>query len=184
MRVRSSVATGTKSFLSYRFVSGKVETWTSSEPWVAETRLFACSTFQPAGAWNVSPAAATVCHCVFDLAAPDPSQPARITVANRSACLHRIIWGIRRAVTKRKDPTSMAKTKDKVYDAAENVKPYVERAMSDEKLRDDVMSAFSTAKELYSELVGGRGAVTLATRVATDEEIKDKLSEAVTTLRN
>ena len=29
----------------------------------------------------------------------------------------------------------MAKTKDKVYDAAENVKPYVERAMSDEKLR-------------------------------------------------
>ena len=78
----------------------------------------------------------------------------------------------------------MAKTKDKVYDAAENVKPYVERAMSDEKLRDDVMSAFSTAKELYSELVGGRGAVTLATRVATDEEIKDKLRDAVEDLRN
>ena len=67
----------------------------------------------------------------------------------------------------------MAKTKDKVYDAAENVKPYVERAMNDEKLRDDVLSAFSTAKELYSELVGGRGAVTLATRVATDDEIRD-----------
>jgi hypothetical protein len=73
----------------------------------------------------------------------------------------------------------MAKTRDKVYDAAENVKPYVERAMSDEKLRDDVMSAFSTAKELYSELVGGRGAVTLATRVATDDEIRDKLKDAV-----
>ncbi|HEV7639405.1 MAG TPA: hypothetical protein VGO39_00890 [Gaiellaceae bacterium] len=78
----------------------------------------------------------------------------------------------------------MAKTRDKVYDAAENVKPYVERAMSDEKLRDDVMSAFSTAKELYSELVGGRGAVTLATRVATDEEIRDKLKDAVEDLRN
>ena len=51
----------------------------------------------------------------------------------------------------------MAKTKDKVYDAAENVKPYVERAMSDDKLRDDVMSAFATAKELYNELAGGRG---------------------------
>ena len=50
----------------------------------------------------------------------------------------------------------MAKTRDKVYDAAENVKPYVERAMNDEKLRDDVLSAFATAKELYSELVGGR----------------------------
>jgi gas vesicle protein len=78
----------------------------------------------------------------------------------------------------------MAKTRDKVYDAAENVKPYVERAMSDEKLRDDVMSAFSTAKELYSELVGGRGAVTLATRVATDDEIRDKLKNAVEDLRN
>ena len=78
----------------------------------------------------------------------------------------------------------MAKTKDKVYDAAGNVKPYVERAMSDEKLRDDVMSAFSTAKELYNELIGGRGAVTLATRVATDEEVRDKLKDAVEDLRN
>jgi gas vesicle protein len=78
----------------------------------------------------------------------------------------------------------MAKTKDKVYDAAENVKPYVERAMSDEKLRDDVMSAFSTAKDLYNELIGGRSAVTLATRVATDDEIRDKLKDAVEDLRN
>ena len=78
----------------------------------------------------------------------------------------------------------MAKTKDKVYDAADNVKPYVQRAMSDEKLRDDVMSAFSTAKDLYNELIGGRGAVTLATRVATDEEVRDRLKEAVDDLRN
>jgi hypothetical protein len=78
----------------------------------------------------------------------------------------------------------MAKTKDKVYDAAGNVKPYVERAMADERLRDDVMSAFSTARELYNELIGGRGAVTLATRVATDEEIRDKLKDAVDDLRN
>ena len=54
----------------------------------------------------------------------------------------------------------MAKTTDKVYDAADNVKPYVQRALHDEKLREDVLSAFSTAKELYTELVGGRGAVT------------------------
>jgi gas vesicle protein len=78
----------------------------------------------------------------------------------------------------------MAKTKDKVYDTAGNVKPYVERAMKDEKLRDDVMSAFSTAKELYNELIGGRSAVTLATRVATDEEIREKLKEAVEDLRS
>jgi hypothetical protein len=78
----------------------------------------------------------------------------------------------------------MTKTRDKVYDAAGNVKPYVDRAMSDEKLREDVMSAFGTAKELYSELIGGRSAVTLATRVATDDEIREKLRAAVEDLRN
>ncbi len=78
----------------------------------------------------------------------------------------------------------MVKTKDKVYGAAENVKPYVERAMNDEKLRDDVMSAFATARDLYTELVGPRGAVTLATRVATDEDIREKLRATVDDLRN
>jgi hypothetical protein len=78
----------------------------------------------------------------------------------------------------------MAKTKDRVYDAAGNAKPYIERAMKDEKLREDVFSAFSTAKELYNELIGGRGAVTLATRVATDDDIRDKLREAVDDLRS
>jgi hypothetical protein len=78
----------------------------------------------------------------------------------------------------------MAKTKDKVYDAAGNVKPYVERAMSDEKLRDDVMSAFATAKDLYNELIGTRGAVTVASRVATDEEIREKLRGAIDDLRS
>jgi gas vesicle protein len=78
----------------------------------------------------------------------------------------------------------MAKTRDKVYDAAENVKPYVERAMNDDKLREDVMHAFATAKDLYSELIGPRGAVTLATRVATDDEIREKLKTAIDDLRN
>ena len=78
----------------------------------------------------------------------------------------------------------MAKTKDKVFDAAGNVKPYVDRAMKDEKLRDDVMSAFTTAKDLYNELVGGRSAVTLATRVATDEDVREKLKASIEDLRN
>jgi gas vesicle protein len=78
----------------------------------------------------------------------------------------------------------MTKTRDKVYDAAGNVKPYVDRAMRDDKLRDDVMSAFATAKDLYSELIGGRSAVTLATRVATDEEVREKLKAAIEDLRS
>jgi gas vesicle protein len=77
----------------------------------------------------------------------------------------------------------MAKTKDKVYDAAGNVKPYVERAMTDQRLREDVMSAFQTAKELYGELIGDRRPVTVAARVATDDDIKEKLKDAVEDLR-
>lgn len=78
----------------------------------------------------------------------------------------------------------MTKTKDKVYDAAGNIKPYVERAVSDEKLRDDVMHAFKTARQLYDELVGDRRPVNVAARVATDTEIRDRLKEAVDDLRS
>ena len=78
----------------------------------------------------------------------------------------------------------MAKTADKVYDAADSVKPYVQRAMHDEKLREDVLSAFATAKDLYNELVGGRTAVTLAQRVATDDEVREKMKAAIEDLRS
>jgi hypothetical protein len=76
------------------------------------------------------------------------------------------------------------KTKDKVYDAAGNVKPYVDRALSDEKLRADVISAFTTARDVYNELIGSRTAATVATRVATDEEVRAKLRAAVEDLRS
>jgi hypothetical protein len=76
------------------------------------------------------------------------------------------------------------KTKEKVYDAAGNVKPYVDRALSDEKLRADVISAFTTARDLYNELIGSRTAATVATRVATDEEIRMKLRAAIEDLRS
>jgi hypothetical protein len=76
------------------------------------------------------------------------------------------------------------KTKDKVYDAAGNVKPYVDRALSDEKLRADVISAFTTARDVYNELIGSRTPATVATRVATDEEVRAKLKAAVEDLRS
>ena len=46
----------------------------------------------------------------------------------------------------------MAKTKDRVADA----KPYVQRALQDEELREDLKSAFSAARGVYDELLGGR----------------------------
>jgi hypothetical protein len=78
----------------------------------------------------------------------------------------------------------MITTRNKVYDAAGNVKPYVDRAMTDERLRADVLSAFSIARELYEELMGSRDAVKAAQRVATDEEIRERLRDAVEDLRH
>jgi gas vesicle protein len=77
----------------------------------------------------------------------------------------------------------MANTRDKVADAAGTVKPYVERAMRDEELRDNVKSAFQTARDVYDELIGQRGMTTVAARVATDKDIQDRLRDAVDELR-
>jgi hypothetical protein len=77
----------------------------------------------------------------------------------------------------------MAKTKDRVSDAAGTVKPYVERAFKDEEVRENVKSAFEAARDVYNELFAGRGMVPIATRVATDKDIQDNLRSAVDDLR-
>jgi hypothetical protein len=77
----------------------------------------------------------------------------------------------------------MAKAKERVWDATENVRPYVERAMKDEELRKNMKDAFDAARDVYNELIGGRGVVPLATRVATDEDIQDNLRRAIDDLR-
>ena len=75
------------------------------------------------------------------------------------------------------------RAKDRVSEATENLKPYVERAMADEKLRDDVMRAFGSAREIYKDLMGEKSAITLASRVATDDDIRDRLRDAIDDLR-
>jgi hypothetical protein len=77
----------------------------------------------------------------------------------------------------------MTKTRDKVLDKAGGARPYIERAMKDEDLRDNVKNAFESAREVYNELIGGRGALPVATRVATDKDIQDRLKEAIDELR-
>ena len=77
----------------------------------------------------------------------------------------------------------MAKTKDKVFDSAKDVRPYIQRAMKDEDLRENVMTAFAAAREVYDELLGGRGAVSVARRVATDKDMQDNLKTALDELR-
>lgn len=77
----------------------------------------------------------------------------------------------------------MAKTTDKVMDRAGNARPYIERAFKDEDLRENVRNAYESARVVYNELIGGRGAIPVATRVATDKDIQDHLREALDELR-
>jgi len=77
----------------------------------------------------------------------------------------------------------MTRTKDKVLDRAGSAKPYIERAMKDEDLRLNVRNAFESARGIYDELIGKRGAIPVATRVATDKDIQDRLKEAIDELR-
>ena len=74
----------------------------------------------------------------------------------------------------------MAKAKDRVSD----VKPYVKRAIQDEELRDNLRSAFATARDVYDELIGNRGVTGVASKVATDKEIQDQLRSAIDDLRS
>jgi len=77
----------------------------------------------------------------------------------------------------------MAKTKDKVSDAADNVKPYFDRALHDEELRDNLRNAYKSARTIYAELIGKRGVSGVATRVATDRDIQDELRSTIADLR-
>jgi hypothetical protein len=77
----------------------------------------------------------------------------------------------------------MARTKERFTDTADNIRPYVERAVKDEEIRKNVRDAFDAARGVYNELMGGRGMVPVAARVATDDEIQDNLRRAVEDLR-
>ena len=78
----------------------------------------------------------------------------------------------------------MAKLQDRARDRASDVKPYIERALKDERVREDVKSAVATAREIYEQLMGGRAMTSVATKVATDKEIQQSLRDAIDDLRD
>jgi hypothetical protein len=78
----------------------------------------------------------------------------------------------------------MAKTRDRISDTAENVRPYVERAVKDEEVRENVKSALTAARNIYDELIGGRGVTYAATRMATDKDLQESLRSAIDDLRH
>jgi hypothetical protein len=77
----------------------------------------------------------------------------------------------------------MAKTRDKVADAADTVKPYVERALRDEELRESVRNAYQSARTIYDELVAKRNVTNVAQRVATDKDLQAELRSTIDELR-
>jgi hypothetical protein len=78
----------------------------------------------------------------------------------------------------------VAKGKETFAGAAETIRPYLERAMTDERLRDELMRAFTTARELYAEFMSDKSRpITIASRVATDDDLREKLREAIEDLR-
>ena len=78
----------------------------------------------------------------------------------------------------------MAKLQDRALDRANDVRPYLERALKDEQVREDVKSAILTAREIYGQLMGGRQITAAAARVATDEDIQESFRDAIDDLRS
>ena len=75
------------------------------------------------------------------------------------------------------------KSKEKVTDAVDTARPYVERLARDEELHDHVKKAYESARTIYDELLGNRGTTGIALRVARDKDLQDELRKAVQELR-
>jgi len=83
-----------------------------------------------------------------------------------------------------KDRSQMINTRDKVTDAAASARPYVERALHDKELRDNIRNAYISARAVYDELASRRKVSDAATRLAYDKDLQDELRNAVDELRN
>ena len=58
-----------------------------------------------------------------------------------------------------KDAGKMTYTKERAAAAAANARPYVERALRDEELRDNIRNAYTSARAVYEELSSRRKGV-------------------------
>jgi len=74
----------------------------------------------------------------------------------------------------------MAKTKEKALVNAEVLRPYVQRAMTDPELRQDLMSAFVTARTLYGQLGKGKGVKARVSDKDFQKDIQGLVAELTT----
>ncbi len=78
----------------------------------------------------------------------------------------------------------MTYTKEKVAGAASSARPYVERAIRDKELRDNVRNAYSSARAVYDELASRRKVSDAAAQLAGDKDLQDQLRNAIDELRS
>lgn len=77
----------------------------------------------------------------------------------------------------------MTNTKERVTDASATVRPYIERALRDEELRQNVKSAYSSARTLYDKLLAKSDVSDIAVGLASDDEVQKELKKVVEELR-
>src|SRR5207244_3239982 len=83
-----------------------------------------------------------------------------------------------------KDRFGRTSTKERVAGAASSARPYVERALRDKELRDNVANAYTSARAVYEELSSRRKVSDAASQLVGDKDLQDKLRKAVDELRN
>jgi len=78
----------------------------------------------------------------------------------------------------------MQNTKEKVAYAATSARPYVERALRDEELRDNIRNAYASARAVYEQLGSRKRMSDAASKLAGDKDIQDELRNAIDELRS
>jgi len=76
----------------------------------------------------------------------------------------------------------MAKTKEKQLIAAEALRPYVTRAMTDPELREDLLAAFVAARSLYGQIAKRQGMKAKAAKVS-DKDFQEQIADLVSELQ-
>jgi hypothetical protein len=75
----------------------------------------------------------------------------------------------------------IGKTKDKPTVAIETLRPYIKRAAEDPELREDLIAAFVTARNLY-EQIGKRQGVKAKAKKVSDKDFQEDIQELVADL--
>jgi hypothetical protein len=78
----------------------------------------------------------------------------------------------------------MTYTKERAAAAAANARPYVERALRDQELRENIRNAYTSARAVYEELSSRKRVSDAASQLAGDKDMQDEIRSAIAELRN